>query len=196
MPRGSPQPARDDGRDALAREHPGLPAARAGRPAQTLDALGVEGRPLESLRLLGLAEFLDSIDATRNTIRRLPGSIPLLGALADSAASFKNEIADVRRKIDPAARSWTTQVRRSPGFASGCDASARGCGRTLDALVRGRDTAKYLQEQVVTDRNGRYVLMVKAEHRLRFRASSTARRPAAPRSSWSRSKRSKSTTTW
>ena len=36
---------------------------------------------------------------------------------------------------------------------------------TLDGLMRGRDTAKYLQEQVVTDRNGRYVLMVRAEHR-------------------------------
>ena len=31
--------------------------------------------------------------------------------------------------------------------------------------MRGKDTAKYLQEQVVTERNGRYVLMVRAEHR-------------------------------
>ena len=36
---------------------------------------------------------------------------------------------------------------------------------TLDSFVRGRDTSKYLQEQVVTDRNGRYVLTVRAEHR-------------------------------
>ena len=36
---------------------------------------------------------------------------------------------------------------------------------TLDGLVRGRDTAKYLQDQIVTDRNGRYVLVVRAEHR-------------------------------
>jgi DNA mismatch repair protein MutS2 len=31
--------------------------------------------------------------------------------------------------------------------------------------VRGRETSKYLQEQVVTDRHGRHVLMVRAEHR-------------------------------
>ena len=31
--------------------------------------------------------------------------------------------------------------------------------------MRGKDTTKYLQEQVVTERNGRYVLMVRAEHR-------------------------------
>ena len=36
---------------------------------------------------------------------------------------------------------------------------------TLDAFLRGRETTKYLQEQVVTDRNGRHVLMVRAEHR-------------------------------
>ena len=36
---------------------------------------------------------------------------------------------------------------------------------TLDALTRGRDTAKYLQDQIVTDRNGRYVVVVRAEHR-------------------------------
>ena len=36
---------------------------------------------------------------------------------------------------------------------------------TLDQFVRGKDTSKYLQEQVVTERNGRYVLMVRAEHR-------------------------------
>jgi DNA mismatch repair protein MutS2 len=36
---------------------------------------------------------------------------------------------------------------------------------TLESFLRGRDTAKYLQDQVVTDRNGRYVLIVRAEHR-------------------------------
>src|SRR5439155_11903096 len=36
---------------------------------------------------------------------------------------------------------------------------------TLESYVRGKDTAKYLQEQVVTERNGRYVLVIKTEHR-------------------------------
>ena len=37
--------------------------------------------------------------------------------------------------------------------------------QTLDAYLRGKDTAKYLQDQIVTERNGRFVLLVKAEHR-------------------------------
>ena len=36
---------------------------------------------------------------------------------------------------------------------------------TLESFLRSRDTAKYLQDQVVTDRNGRFVLVVRAEHR-------------------------------
>ena len=36
---------------------------------------------------------------------------------------------------------------------------------SLEQLARGRDTAKYLQDQIVTDRNGRYVLVIRAEHR-------------------------------
>ena len=36
---------------------------------------------------------------------------------------------------------------------------------TLESYVRGTRHARYLQDSVVTDRNGRYVLVVKAEHR-------------------------------
>src|SRR5262249_57427613 len=36
---------------------------------------------------------------------------------------------------------------------------------TLESYLRGKETAKYLQDQVVTERNGRYVLLVRAEHR-------------------------------
>ena len=36
---------------------------------------------------------------------------------------------------------------------------------TLESYLRGKDTSRYLQDQVVSDRDGRYVLVVKAEHR-------------------------------
>ena len=36
---------------------------------------------------------------------------------------------------------------------------------TLESYLRGKETSKYLQDQVVTERNGRFVLLVKAEHR-------------------------------
>src|SRR5207245_8295269 len=36
---------------------------------------------------------------------------------------------------------------------------------TLESFLRGKETSKYLQDQVVTERNGRYVLVIKSEHR-------------------------------
>jgi DNA mismatch repair protein MutS2 len=36
---------------------------------------------------------------------------------------------------------------------------------TFESFLRNKDTAKYLQDQIITDRNGRFVLIVRAEHR-------------------------------
>ena len=70
---------------------------------QTLEALTVEGRALESLRLLALATFLDSIDESRAGIRRASGSFPMLEAATSGAASFKGESAQVRLMRQPPA---------------------------------------------------------------------------------------------
>ena len=144
---------------------PGLPLRAPADLALTLDALTIDGRALEPLRLLGLADFMDSIEASRASIRRLPGSFPLLNALADTAASFKGEVADVRRKIDPGGEVADHASPVLAGIRERLRRQRTKLRSTLEGLVRGRDTAKYLQEQVVTDRNGRYVLMVRAEHR-------------------------------
>jgi DNA mismatch repair protein MutS2 len=132
---------------------------------ETLTALAVEGRALEALALLGLATFLGSIDATVAGIRRQRASFPLLGAAVEGAATFEREAADIRRKIDP---SGEVVDDASPELKSLRDRLRKQRARlrgTLESYLRGKDTSKYLQQQVVTDRNGRYVLVVRAEHR-------------------------------
>jgi DNA mismatch repair protein MutS2 len=130
-----------------------------------LTALAVEGRALESLRLLVLSTFLDSIDDARAGIRRAPGSFPLLDAATAAAASFKGETAQVREKIDASGEVFD---HASPELRVIRDRLRKQKARlrsTLESYLRGKETAKYLQDQVVTERNGRYVLVVKAEHR-------------------------------
>ncbi len=132
---------------------------------EILEALGVQGRALESLRLLGLATFLDSIDESRANIRRAPEAFPLLEAVAAGAASFKGESAQVREKIDP---SGEVVDHASPELRLIRERVRKQKTRlrsTLESYLRGKETAKYLQDQVVSERNGRYVLLVKAEHR-------------------------------
>jgi DNA mismatch repair protein MutS2 len=161
---GAAQRATSEGVRFLA-EHAGFPLRAPSDLEEILDALTIEGRPLEPLRLFGLSEYLESIEHSRTAVRKLSGSFPILVGLVDSVASFRNEIADVRRKIEP---SGEVADNASPALASIRDRLRKHRQKlrsTLDGFVRGRETAKYLQEQVVTDRNGRYVLMVRAEHR-------------------------------
>ena len=130
----------------------------------TLEAIGVDGRALDPLQLLALASFLASVDATAAAIRRGRG-LAVLRVIADSAAAFEQETADIRRKIDPAGEvvdDASPELRAVRDRLRKQRARLRG---TLESYLRGKDTSKYLQQQVVTDRNGRYVLVVRAEHR-------------------------------
>jgi DNA mismatch repair protein MutS2 len=147
-------------------DHPGFPLRGPSDLEAILGGLGVEGRALEPLRLLGLTEYLESIEQTRSAILRVGPSFPILSRLVAAIASFKQEIADVRRKIEP---SGDVADNASPLLASLRDRIRKQRQKlrtTLDSFMRGKESAKYLQDQVVTDRNGRYVLIVRAEHRL------------------------------
>ena len=131
----------------------------------TLTMLAVEGRALEPAALLEFARFLASVEAAKAAVRKAPRPLPLLAALMDAAASFEREIAEIRKKIDPAG---TVVDEASPELRIIRDRLRKQRSRlrsTLESFLRGRDTAKYLQEQIVTDRNGRYVLVVRSEHR-------------------------------
>jgi DNA mismatch repair protein MutS2 len=160
------QKATSEGTRFLA-DRPGFPLRAPSDLDEIIAALDVDGRALESLRLLGFAEYLESIEHSRRAIASASatGSFPILARLVERIASFKGEIAEVRRTIDP---SGDVADNASPTLAGIRDRLRRQRAKlrtTLESFLRGRDTSKYLQEQVVTDRNGRYVLVVRSEHR-------------------------------
>jgi DNA mismatch repair protein MutS2 len=132
---------------------------------EALATLLVAGQLLEPLPLRLVADFLDSVELSRTAVRQASGTFPILSGIVARAASFKHEVAAVRHAIDP---SGEVLDHASPLLRSVREQLRQKRQRlrtTLDQFVRGKDTAKYLQEQVVTERNGRYVLVVRAEHR-------------------------------
>jgi len=142
-----------------------LPLGAAASLPRVLGALAVEGRALEPIQLLELSAFLESMEETRAAIRRVAPSFPLLDQASAPVAAFKGEIAQTRDKIDPAGE---VVDHASPELKIIRDRLRKQRSRlrgTLESYLRGKDTAKYLQDQIVTERNGRYVLVVKAEHR-------------------------------
>jgi len=161
---GAAQAATTEGVRFLAMS-PGFPLRAPSELEEILSGLQVEGRALEPLNLLGLADYLESIEATRRVIGSATEPYPILKRLVEGIASFAGEIASVRRKIEP---SGEVADHASPALASIRDRLRKQKSKlrsTLESFLRERETSKYLQEQVVTDRNGRYVLMVRAEHR-------------------------------
>ena len=132
---------------------------------EVLASVGVEGRALVPTQLLALAVFLGSVDSTASGIRRVRGAVTNLRRIADTTASFQREISEIRKKIDPGGE---VVDDASPELRSIRDRLRKQRTRlrgTLESYLRGKETAKYLQQQIVTDRNGRYVLVVRAEHR-------------------------------
>jgi DNA mismatch repair protein MutS2 len=142
-----------------------FPLRAAGEMPQILAALAVEGRAVDAKRLLALATFLSSVEDAVTAIRRAPGAFARLEAATGAAASFKHESANVREKIDEAGE---VVDGASPELKVIRDRLRKQRTRlrgTLESYLRGKETAKYLQDQVVTERNGRYVIVVKSEHR-------------------------------
>jgi len=145
--------------------HGQFPLRASSELPQILSALAVEGRALEALRLLALAAFLDSVDESRVAIRRVAASFPLLDAASGGAASFKDQSAQIRDKIDPSGEVVDDASPQLKGIRDRLRKQRSRLRTTLESYLRGKETAKYLQDQVITERNGRYVLVVKAEHR-------------------------------
>ncbi|HEX7281959.1 MAG TPA: hypothetical protein VF239_07885, partial [Vicinamibacterales bacterium] len=144
--------------------HPLFPLRAGDALPEALDALDVQGRPLEPLQLRLLADFLDSVDQSRAAIARAGAEFPILRERVANVTAFKAEVEAVRRAIDPGGEvldDASPELKRIRNELRQKRQKLRG---TLEQYTRGT-SAKYLQDEVITERNGRFVLMVRAEHR-------------------------------
>ena len=142
----------------------GLTASTSLEPALT--ALAVEGHPLETGQLLAIADFLSSVDQVGKAVRHADGGpFPALRTIVDRCRSFEREVKEIRAKIDPVDGVVDTASSELAAIRGRLTKQRNRLRGTLGSYLRGKDTARYLQEQVVTERNGRFVLVVKAEHR-------------------------------
>ena len=144
--------------------HPLFPLRAGEALPDALDSLAVQGRPLEPLQLRLLADFVDSVDQTRAGIARAGDDFPILRGMVAAVTAFKSEVEAVRRAIDPGGDvldDASPELKRIRNELRQKRQKLRG---TLEQFTRG-SSARYLQDEVVTERNGRFVLMVRAEHR-------------------------------
>ena len=150
---------------ALLGERPGtgIGAARDIGPAI---GRAVRGGRLEPAQFLEIAETLDATGRLATVIaddRR-----PLLRDLARDLHALPALRSTLARSFDPVGELLDTASPRLGGLRSAVRVAYERLRRRLDALV-GAELGSALQEPIITLRNGRYVVPVKAEARARVK---------------------------
>ena len=119
-------------------------------------------------QLLEIKSTLLSGRSLRNTIMRQSGQFPRLADIAGRAEECAHVVAEISRCIDDRAE---VQDSASAALARIRTALRQAHDRVfqrLQRLIGSQDNAQYLQEALITQRNGRYVIPLKAEFKGRI----------------------------
>ncbi|MBI2913939.1 MAG: Smr/MutS family protein [Chloroflexi bacterium] len=143
---------------------PGLSLAAA-RDVRSLVHQAALGHVLEPTDLLNVHATLSLARSIRETVSRLRVQVPLLAETAERIAEFRELTAEIARCVNQraevvdAASPVLAQLRRDSHHAHDR------LSRRLQQLVSSPAARAALQEPIVTLRDGRYVIPVKAELR-------------------------------
>jgi len=160
-------------RDALARtaqavsllERPGRqPYHDLPDLAEALVSARVEGLHLEPRALVDVASFVEGAREIARSVSQAEDA-PALAGRAGTIADFGDLAATIRRAILPSlevaddASPRLAQIRRSLVRLRAQLHSV------MESYLRSKDADRLLQDKLITTRNDRYVLLLKAEHR-------------------------------
>jgi DNA mismatch repair protein MutS2 len=131
---------------------------------ELLAAARVTGNHLEPRALLDLGSFVEgSVEIARRVAS--VASAPRLAHLGSTVRDHRDMAFAIRRAVLP---SGEVSDDASPRLAETRRALARmrvQLTEVMEGYLHGRDAERILQDRLVTMRNDRYVLLVKAEHR-------------------------------
>jgi len=131
-----------------------------------LAALAIEAHPIEPAQLHGLAAFLGSVARACGEVTAAGGGpYPALSATVAGCPTWSRECAEVKEKVNDAGEVVDDASPELKAIRNRLRKQRHRLRGNLESFLRGRDTAKYLQEKVVAERNGRFVLVIRSEHR-------------------------------
>jgi len=133
---------------------------------EILSALAIDNRLLDVAQLRGLATFLGSLGKVQTSITKASSSpYPSLQSIATRIRSFKKEVREIQQKTTSSGEVNDNATPQLKAIREKLRKRQQHLRNTLQSYLSGRETGKYLQEQIVTERGGRFVLVVRAEHR-------------------------------
>jgi DNA mismatch repair protein MutS2 len=132
--------------------------------AAALQEARVDGTYLEPLALSDVAAFIEGGTEIGRRVAQAEGA-PQLARLASGVAEASDVAAAIRRAILPAgevaddASPRLSEIRRTLARLKSQLQSV------MESYLHGKDAERLLQDKLVTTRNDRYVLLLRAEHR-------------------------------
>ena len=123
------------------------------------------GKTLELQALVDVQRTLAAIRFLHNKIGRLAEEAPLLAAINSKIQPLQQLEKEISRCISPTADLLDTASDRLSEIRRLLKDKRSQIVNRLDALLKAPDTAKYIQEPLITERDGRYVIPVKVEMR-------------------------------
>ncbi len=145
-----------------------LPVGQGEDLQPCLEGLRIEGRRLDAESLL---EVLLAIEAAQSCRKRLldKQSAPLLQELAYGLTPLPDLAGDIRRSIGRRGEILDSASFQLGDLRRQLQVERGRIKRQLSALLEAEKYQGVFQEQLITDRNGRYVLPVRADHSGRIR---------------------------
>jgi DNA mismatch repair protein MutS2 len=120
---------------------------------------------LDPLSLLEIQQTLAALHDLRRYLKSIAADFPLLWSIAEGIAELHQIEKDITSCIDPAGEVLDSASPELAGIRAQLRTARAQILEKLETIVRSPRGGRILQEDVVTERDGRYVLLVKLEHR-------------------------------
>ncbi len=143
-------------------------------PAFTLGALWDIRAPLKHLEiggileaenLLHIADFCRAVRQTKSFFSELKGNYPQMSSIGHSLMILKSVESAVEKSIGADGQILDHASERLAQLRRRMRQASERVRERLDNLIRNPNTNRYLQDNIVTMREGRYVVPVKQEYR-------------------------------
>jgi DNA mismatch repair protein MutS2 len=124
---------------------------------------------LDPSSLLEVQQTLAALHDLRRYLKSIAGDYPLLWSIAEGIAELHQIEKDIADCIDPAGEVLDAASPALADIRTQLRNSRSQILEKLEAIVRAPHNSRILQEDVITEREGRYVILVKVENRHEFK---------------------------
>jgi DNA mismatch repair protein MutS2 len=131
--------------------------------------LSARGKTLELESLLDIQRTLTAIRYLHNKISRLSDEAPLLGGISARIKPLPHLEQEISRCISPAAELMDTASAKLEEIRRKLKEKRQQILARLDYMLKSQENEKYIQDAIITERDGRYVIPVKVELRREFK---------------------------